>query len=606
MAGKNFPVYFVLGTTDNGAAAKFAKSTAGMRAAAQRLTGAGKALTLGVTVPMIGMGVASGKVAATFEKEMSNVATLIDTNKESIAAMGDEVLKIGRRTPVALSSMTEALFDIRSAGISAADQFIVLEKSAQLGVAGLGSTKEAADIATSAINAFSLKGAEAERVYDLIFKTTKNGKTTISALAQGFGGVAGTVAASGTALDEYLSSVAALTTTGLPAAQAHTQLKAVISGLTRETEKSKKVFEALGAKNLPELIRQSGGLVPALRRITKELKEDDARILELVGSTEALNAVFGLTGAQAKKQEEALASMRDGSDALAEAFQKQTSASAAKFQKMQNTIQASTIKIGNALLPLAEQAAEKLAVWAKKFDNLDGETKKWIAVVGLGVAALGPLLLVTGTAITVFQTLKVATIAHKVALVAWKAVVIAARVAVLAFRGALLMTSVVTSGALLTSLVALKVAIVAKTAALWASLPAIGAAAASVGALLAPIAAVTAAIGALVLAWKKWNDLDKDLEGSGGISGTVSAMAKRGTLDPFEAHDAVLNEKAVKESRERRLAVQQQQLKANESRARIEVDFSGMPKGVRAHMRDLTGNAEVDMSTGYTLPPGGL
>ena len=97
-------------------------------------------------------------VSTAFEKGMSNVSTLVDTSTESMKAMTEEVLAISGRTPVALDELTAALYDVRSAGMSASDAMTILEKSAQLGYAGLGSTKEAVDLVTSSFNAFKLEG----------------------------------------------------------------------------------------------------------------------------------------------------------------------------------------------------------------------------------------------------------------------------------------------------------------------------------------------------------------------------------------------------------------------------------------------------------------
>lgn len=450
--GKTFPINLELALTDL-ASTKFKEATSKISAQAKKLEGIGKRigkigkkLTLGLTLPILGFGVASAKAAADFEKGMSNVSTLVDTNTESIRAMGQEVLGVAKRTPVAIEGLTDALFDVRSAGISAGSAMGVLEKSAQLGVAGLGTTKEAADLVTSAINAFKLEGAEANAVYDQIFKTTKNGKTTISGLAQGFGAVAGTVAATGTKLDEYLSSVAALTTTGLPAAQAHTQLRAVISGLTRETKDSSKAFKELGAKNFKDLIKISGGLVPALKAISKQADGDEAAILKLVGSTEALNAVIGLTGNQAQVQVNALASMRDGSNELAVAFAKQTKTSAARFQKLKNSIQVSAIGIGNALLPIAGKVADKIQGLITKFEGLDSKTKEWIGALVIVAAVIGPALVAISFLVTAFKTLKIATIASKLAMILWKTVIFALKAALLILRGALLLINLVLAG----------------------------------------------------------------------------------------------------------------------------------------------------------------
>lgn len=321
--------------------------------------------------------VAPAKFAAEFSAQMSNVATLIDTNVESMAKMKDQVLEIADRTPVALSDLTGALYDIRSAGIKAGDAMNVLEGSARLAVAGLGDTKEAVDLVTSSINAFNLQGQDQAKIYDIIFKAVKNGKTTISGLSQGFGAVAGTVAAAHVKIDEYMASVAALTTTGMPAAQAHTQIRTAIAGLTRETKETDAVFKKLHAKNFKDLVDKSGGMVNAFAKIRAALKNDDAALLKLLGSTEALNAVLGLTGAQSQVFTDTLEDMRNGANAVDEAFGKQAEEAAARFQILRNTLRHVAITIGNELLPVmidlmkaAGPIIHDVLEWAKAHPDL--------------------------------------------------------------------------------------------------------------------------------------------------------------------------------------------------------------------------------------------
>lgn len=395
MASREFPLSIVLRTVD--------RATAGLRRVqrnvedfGKKVSGVGRTLSTNISAPIAAIGALSAASFARFEQGLSNVSTLIDTNAENLDEMRASVLAIGRRVNVPLEQLTAALYDVRSAGIAASDQFTVLERSAQLAVSGLGTTQQAVDLVTSSINAFGLEGAEAERVYDTIFKTVRSGKTTIDQLSQGFGAVAGTVAATGTQLDEYLASVAALTTTGLPAAQAHTQLRAVISGLTRETETSRRVFRALGARDFKELIKQSGGLVPALQRISDLVGGNEARILQLVGSTEALNAIIGLTGAQADTFTATLASMRDGSDAVGEAFSKQSQTMAASMQRTRNALESVGVTIGGILAPMLERLASGLQRAADWFASLDESTQETIVMVGAVVAAIGPVILVLG------------------------------------------------------------------------------------------------------------------------------------------------------------------------------------------------------------------
>lgn len=373
-----------------------------------QISAVGQSATVGLTLPLLAAGYASTQMASEFNASMSNVATLVDTSTESMSLMGKQVLQLSTRVPVQLDQLPPALYDIRSAGTSASDAMSVLEGSAKLAVAGLSTTQEAADVATSSINAFGLKGAEQQRIYDLLFKTVKYGKTTISGLAQGFGAVAGTIANAGVQIDEYLASVAALTTTGLPAAQAHTQLRAVIAGLTRETEQSRAVFQKLGAKDYKDLIAQSGGLVPALNRIRQELGGSDAEMLKLFGSTEALGAVLGLTGGQAEAFSKALDDMRNGANAIDPAVAKQSATDAAQQIENMNKFRTAAIEAGNAILPVMTQVMTVVADVANSFSQLDPGTQSFI-IGALGiVAAVGPVIMLIGGLVSIFGTLTVA------------------------------------------------------------------------------------------------------------------------------------------------------------------------------------------------------
>lgn len=348
----------------------------------------GKAATI-VGGSLMAFSAANLKLAADFSAGMTNVSTLIDTNVENFDAMKEEVLQIAKRTPVALDGLTSALYDIRSAGISANMQFEVLEKSAQLGLTGLGSTSEAVDLVTSSLNAFNLKGKEAEKLYDTIFKTVKFGKTTISGIAQGFGSVAVTVAASNIKLDDYLAAVAALTTTGQPAAQAHHQLKAAIAGMLRETDDSKKVFNTLGVKSFKELIQKSGGMVNAFKAITDCVGGNESAILSLFGSTMAYNAVLGLTTKQNKAYVETLNSMRYGTSLIDEGYQKQYNTEHAMMQRLKNMSQVIGIQLGEAIAPAFGKVLDFGESTLNLLDKMSPQMKSFVAIsiAGLGILA---------------------------------------------------------------------------------------------------------------------------------------------------------------------------------------------------------------------------
>lgn len=352
-------------------------------------------------------GIMGVKNAVAFEDSMANVSTLIDTNAESMKDLDKQVLAISKRTPVALDQLSGALYDIRSAGIAASDQFSVLEKAAQLGVAGLGSTKEATDLVTSSINAFNLKGQEQARLYDTIFKVVKFGKTNISGLAQGFGAVAGTVAAAGIKIDDYMAAISAMTTVGQPAAQAHTQMKAAIAGLTRNTKEQQVIFRQLGAKDFNDLIAKSGSVVGAFEGINRCVKGNKSKLIELLGSIEAYNALLSLTGNQNKTYLETIDAMRNGEDLLAEAYQKKLSTITAQVQRARNVMSKISIDFGNALLPSFGKVIDVISRVAEGFDRMPDGLKRFVALsttgLGVGLVAFGTLSMVVAGSIKQFK-----------------------------------------------------------------------------------------------------------------------------------------------------------------------------------------------------------
>ena len=408
MAEKQTVLAIILKATD--AASKvFTKIDKKVAKLGKSVASVGAKMSKAITAPFLAAVAGSVAAAGKFDRSMSNISTLVDTNVESMDAMGRAVLKMSTdsgEAAVPLEDMAGALYDIRSAGVDASDAMRVLSKAGKLSVAGLGTTAQAANIGTWAINAFGLRGEEAERAFNTFFTTVKMGKTNLSELSQGFGSVAGIVASNNIELDEFMAITAALTTTGLKASEAYTQQKAVLSGLTRVTKDTRKVFRRLGVKDFPELVKKSGGFQAAINKVSGAVKGNKGELLKLLGSTEALNAVLAITGEQGAAATAALAEMRSGADNLGEAFDKQNKTGAAAMQRLKNSVNVAAISLGKVLAPVAAKVAAIVTKMANAFAALDDDTKEVIVTIAAVAAVVGPLVLITGKLITATIAIK--------------------------------------------------------------------------------------------------------------------------------------------------------------------------------------------------------
>jgi|GEM_PF-6873007 len=385
-----------------------------MRSLGQNLTAIGQQ----AATAFLGMGTAmfvAAKAFGDFQQGMSNVSTLVDTSKESMAQMGQEVLHIAQTTPVAIHDLTDALYQIRSAGISAADALGVLDASARLGVAGLGSTQEAADLLTSAINVFSNEGLSANQIANILFKTVKEGKVKISELSQAFGSTAPIIHHAGVSLEDFQAATAALTVVGTPAAQAQNEIRAAVVALLKPTKDMTTVLEHLGAKSGPDLIRTSGGLGNAFKKVYDEADRMGVSIEKVTGRFQGSAAITAIATAGNIKYHEALQEMTNGVDEMGAAFEKQKATFESTIKILLNNLQILGITIGESLSPALTRLAD-MATKATQMLNQMSKPLKDILATGLlvttavtGIIAVFGLLsgaLLTGTANIIKLTLQ--------------------------------------------------------------------------------------------------------------------------------------------------------------------------------------------------------
>jgi len=416
--------------------------------AADKFDKAGKnAFRIARQSAMVGVAIAAplvvaAKSAVDFEEKMSNVATLIDTNKESISAMGDSVLNMATKLPVPIEELTTSLYDIRSAGITAEKQFETLESAAKLSAAGLSTVAEATNISTSALNAFRSEGLSAAQTNDILFKTVKYGKTTIAELSTGFGATAGTIQSAGVTLADFSAATAALTTVGTPATQAQTQLRAAIVALQKPTKEMEGIFKKLGVTSEKELIAREGGMVGAFDAINKAGTDMGLNLSKAWSSTEAVAAVNSVTGATKDAYLSAFNEMKNGPEALGEAFNKQGGTAKAQMQTLKNNAEALSITVGNALLPVINDLVTAISPYIKQAGEWIRNNKGLVSTIVKVAAGIAGFALAVSAASFVVGGFQKAIALGKIAMAAFNLVaslnpigLIAAGLAAAAYAG---------------------------------------------------------------------------------------------------------------------------------------------------------------------------
>jgi len=292
------------------------------------------------------------KFAGDFEKNMNNINTLFNDNGEQIKAYKQWILDIIKVSPKNPDELGKASYDIISAWITdTAEALKVLKASNDLAVGWLGSVSEATNILTSSINAFKDQSYTADQQADILFKTVKNGKTTISELAQWFGWIAGLADTAGIKFHELMAATAALTTTWLPASEAYTWLKAAISNILKPGSEAAKTAAELWIEFNSAWLKAKwfSGL---LKEIADKTDGDIDLMGKLFNSTEALNSILALTTSSADAFNWTMKDMTEWQKALNIAVKKQNEWFNAQVNILKHQLQASMIEFWNAMLPV--------------------------------------------------------------------------------------------------------------------------------------------------------------------------------------------------------------------------------------------------------------
>lgn len=319
-----------------------------------------------------GFAILATKLAGDFQKGLMEVTTLMKGSTETtLKNLGKELTNVANASGLALDSLTKAKYDIVSAGFSgAAESAIILEQASKLAVAGVTSAAGAADILTSALNAFGSEADKAQEVSDTLFTTMQLGKTTITELGASIGQVLPFAKSFNLSLKSVGASMATLTASGINTAESSTALKNAIVALETPSDSSRKVMKELGI----EVKRFDDGTVDLVGTLKQFEGVDPQVIKKIIPSIQAQLGVKTLVNNIGDLEtnlvafEESTGSTQGGFEKMIEAFNIQMSI-------LKNNFQTVFIEIGNVIIERIQPHINTLNKGFKKlneigFDNL--------------------------------------------------------------------------------------------------------------------------------------------------------------------------------------------------------------------------------------------
>lgn len=365
--------------------------------AGKEIQNVGQGVTAAVTMPVIGAGVAFGKMASDFENGIAKVSTIADTSVMSMDQIKKATLDVSNQLGVAVTDISEAQYSAISAGAATEKSLDLVSTAVRAAKAGFTDTATAVDGLTTVYNSFG-GAVDYEKLSDQMLQTQNYGKTTFGELASSIGQVTPVANSLNVSTDELFSSIAILTKNGIATSSAITGLKAAYSNILKPTSDASKTAKKLGL-DFSATHLKAVGWAKFMEEVKEKTNGDADAMAKLFGSVEALNSMTVLAGAGLDDFNNCLGQMSTAAGLTQKSYEKMLTPSE-RWNITLNKIKNTGVQVGEKLLPVFEKVTGVVDKAADRFTNMSDEQVNSIIKLSAGAAAIGPLIIGFGKVVT--------------------------------------------------------------------------------------------------------------------------------------------------------------------------------------------------------------
>lgn len=370
-----------------------------MQAAGDRMMGIGRTLSMTVTAPLVALGAASVKAEADFSSAMSKVQALSGATTEEFAQLTAKAQEMGAKTVFSAKESADAFSYMALAGWSAKEMLDGIEPIMNLAAASGEDLATVSDIVTDDLTAFGLSAKDAARFTDVLAQTTASSNTNVTQMGEAFRYAAPLAGALGYSIDDIAVAVGLMANNGIKASMAGTTLRSLFTRMAKPTKESAQAMEELGIS----MTDATGQMLPLsdvlnqMRASFSGLSEaEKASYSAMLGGQRAMSGLLAIVNSSEEDFNQ-LTSAIDGADGaagrMAATMLNNTKGS---LTLMKSALEGAGIAAGKALAPMITKAADVVRDAAKAFSNLTSSEQRHIVKTLAVVAAIGPVLLVTG------------------------------------------------------------------------------------------------------------------------------------------------------------------------------------------------------------------
>lgn len=364
-----------------------------MMTAADKLSGIGNKLTLGITTPLVAIGTTAIKVGNDFEAQMSRVSAIAGAYGDDLEKLRDQAIELGAETSFSATSAAEAMENLASAGFSTEEIMQAMPGMLNLAASSGEDLASSADIAASTLRGFQMEASQAGHVADVLAKNAADTNAAISDTGLAMKYIAPIAQSVGWSLEEVTVAIGKMADAGIKGEQAGTTLRGALTRLMKPTADMQESMDELGVS-----FYDSQGKMKSLSTIVDDLQSATATLtdeqrdncLAVIFGTEALSGMKVLMSSSKEELDHLTDGLRNADGAAEKMANTMLDNTKGSIEEMNGSLETAGITIQKQLAPWITKGAGLVTDLANQFSELDENTQGTILSIAGIAAASGP------------------------------------------------------------------------------------------------------------------------------------------------------------------------------------------------------------------------
>lgn len=363
--------------------------------AGSKISSVGNTLTMGVTVPLVGVGIAAAKVGMDFDAAMSRVKAISGATGEDFEKLKNQAIDLGASTAFSSKEAAQGMENLASAGFSTQEIMTAMPGMLDLAASSGEDLASSADIASSTLRGFGLSADQAGHVADVLAKNASKTNAAVKDTGEAMKYIAPVAQEAGWSLESVAAAIGEMANSGIKGSSSGTSLRSMFSSLVKPSKEAGEAMESMGFKayGADGKMKSLSTLITDLDKSTANMttQQKENTIATLFGQ-EAMSGILTLIKSGSSGLDELTDSYKNSEGAAKEMAKTMQDNAKSSVEQMVGSLETAAIKVEESFAPMITELANHIGDLADQFSKLTPEQQMFYVKMLAGAAAIGPVL----------------------------------------------------------------------------------------------------------------------------------------------------------------------------------------------------------------------